>query len=358
MILKINDRVKVRRVDFFNSFTLNLKYDAIASTFAFKFYFDPKNPDHRELSCVSHYHEAIVEHNGETLVTGYILSEAFTSSSVKELTQFGGYSLPGVLEDCKIPPSLYPLQSDGLSLRQIAQKLLAPFKIRMVVDQAIASRIDLVYQKTTAKETDSIKSYLTELASQRNIIISHNENGEVLFTEAKANQSPILNFEPGNNSIPFTDMAMSFNGQSLHSEITVMKQASSEGGNAGQSTVYNPYVPIVYRPEVIIQSSGDDNSTSDAAKNALAAELKNITLTITTDRWEVNGKILKPNNIISVINPELFIFKKTNWFIESINFTGDNTKTIAVLTCVLPEVYNGKTPKNIFVDPHQNFPRI
>lgn len=358
MILKINDRIKVRKVDFFNSFTLSLKYDAIASTFSFNFYFDPKNPDHRELSCVSHFHEAIVEHNGETLVTGYVLSEVFNSSNVKELVQFGGYSLPGVLEDCEIPYSSYPLESINLSLRQIAQKLIAPFKLKMIVDPAVSSKMDIAYDKTTAKESDTIKGYLTELAAQRDIIISHNERGEILFTRSKANQVPILHFEPGNNSIPFTTMGMSFSGQPMHSEITVVKQASSEGGNEGRATIINPYVPIVYRPKVIIQTSGDDNSTADAAKNALAAELKNIVLTITTDRWEVDGKIIKPNNLISVINPDLFIFKKTNWFIESINFVGDNTKTTATLTCVLPEVYNGQTPVNIFVDPHENFPRL
>jgi prophage tail gpP-like protein len=358
MILKINDRIKIRKVDFFNTFNLNLRYDSIASTFAFSFYFDPNNPDHRELSCVSHFHEAIVEHNGETLVTGYILSEVFNSSSVKELVQFGGYSLPGVLEDCEIPYSSYPLESINLSLRQIAQKLLGPFKLKMVIDPAIASLMDVIYDKTTAKESDTIKGYLTELASQRNIIISHTEKGEILFTRAKVNRTPILNFEPGNNSIPFTNMSMSFSGQGLHSEITVVKQANSEGGNEGRYTVQNPYVPIVYRPKVIIQNSGDDNSTADAARNALAAELKNITLKITTDRWEANGKLIRPNNLITVVNPELFLFKKTNWFIESVDFTGDQQKTTAVITCVLPEVYNGQVPKNIFVDPHQNFPRI
>ncbi len=354
MILKINDRIRVRTIDKFNKFTLDLRYDSFSSTFGFEFYFDPKNADHKELACVSHFHEAVVEHNGEVLVTGYILSQVFNSSNVKEMTQFAGYSLPGVLEDCEIPPSLYPLQSDGLTLKEIASKLLAPFKIKMSIDSSVASKMDIAYDKTTAKETQNIKQYLTELAAQRNIIISHDVNGVLLFTSSKADRPPILHFENENNSIPFTHMGLSFGGQPMHSDITVIKQASSKGGNAGEATVTNPYVPIVYRPKVLVQSSGDDNSTQEAAQNALAAELKNIVLTITTDRWEVDGKILKPNNIISVLNPECYLYKKTNFFIEKINFTGDNEKTTAVLTCVLPEVYNGKVPKNIFVDPHKN----
>lgn len=351
MNIKINDRINIRDIKFFNEFSLDLKYDSVASMFGFNFYFDPKNADHRELSCVSHFHEAIVQHNGETLVTGYILSESFTRSSVKDMVSFSGYSKAGVLEDCEIPPSSYPLQSDNLNLREIAQKLIKPFKIKMVISDSVKSRMEIKYPTTTAKESQSVKSYLTELATQRNIVISHDVHGNLLFTAAKAKSLPIAHFE---NGLMGAKMHLTFSGQGLHSDITVMKQASSDGGNAAEYTIQNPYVPIVYRPRVIVQTSGDDISTKEAARNALAAELKNIVLTIETDRWEVNGTIIKPNNIISILAPELYLFKKTNWFIESVNYKGSPEAIIATLTCVLPEVYNEKYPVNVFVDPHKN----
>jgi prophage tail gpP-like protein len=354
MNLKINDRIKIRTIDFFNNFRVDLRYDSVGSSFAFNFYFDPLNPDQEELACVSHFHEAIVEHNGERLITGYILSENFSSSSIRQMTQFSGYSLPGVLEDCNIPVSIYPLQTNGLSLKQIASKVLAPFKLKMVVDPLVESKMNLPYKEVTAEATQTVKDFLTELAAQRNIIISHDSFGNVLFTQAKTNQLPILDFEDG---LIGTTMGMSFSGQQIHSEITVMKQADSDGGNASQYTISNPYVPIVYRPKTIIQTSGDDNSVQEAAQNALAAELKNIVLTIKTDRWMVDGKIIRPNNLVSVLSPELYIYKKTNFFIEAVSFEGDQEKMTATLTCVLPEVYNGKTPKNIFVDAHKNRPR-
>lgn len=345
MVLKINDRIRNRVVNFWNGYQLSLKYDSVASAFSFNFYFNHENPEHKELACIGHYHECTVEHNGERVLTGYILSEGFADSSIKKMVAIGGYSLPGVLEDCEIPPSLYPLQSDGLTLREIAQKLISPFSLKMVVDPSVAAKMDSVLEKSTAKESQNIKSYLTELASQKNIIISHNEYGNLVFTESKANKKPILNFDGG---LPFTSMELTFNGQSMHSHITVIKQADSDGGNAGEFTVKNPYVPFVYRPKVVTQSSGDDNDTEKAANNILAEELKNFKLTIITDRWEVDGKILKPNNVISVTNPKISLYKSTDWFIESIDFTGDEKQTIAKLNCVIPEVYNGKTPEYIF----------
>ena len=357
MNLKINDRINVRNIEYFNSFNLSLKYDSVASTFGFNFYFDPLNRDHAELACVSHFHEAIVEHNGEKLIHGYILSQAFNVSSKKELVQFAGYSLPGVLEDCQIPTSLYPLQSDGLSLYDIAKKYTAPFGLKIIVDPEVSSRMNVSYETTTAEPSQSIKDYLTQLAIQHDIVISHNSDGNLLFTKAKANMEPILRFADG---LIGTSMSMSFSGQGLHSEITVVRQADSDGGNSCEYTILNPYVTIVYRPKVIVQTSRDQNDVSieQAAKNALAAELKNIQLKITIDRWDIDGKIIRPNNVISVLNPDLFIYKESKFFIEQVDYVGNSKETTAVLTCVPVEAYNSKEPKNIFVDAHQNLPRI
>jgi prophage tail gpP-like protein len=345
MILKINDRIRNRNVEFFNNFTLSLKYDSVASAFNFNFYFNPDTIELKELACIGHYHIASIEHNGELLLTGYILSEAFSSEPEKKMVAMGGYSLPGVLEDCEIPTDLYPLQSDGLSLKEIARKLTSLFDFKTVIDPAVASKMNQVFEKTTAGAGGSIKQYLTDLAAQKNIVISHTEKGELLFTEAKTKAKPFFHFE---NNVIGTTMSLSFNGQAMHSHITVIKQADADEGNAGEFTIRNPYVPFVYRPKVIVQSSGDDNDTEKAARNALSQELKNLVLTITTDRWEVDGKIIKPNSIITIKNPEIYLYNKCSWFVEGVEYQGDNTKMTATLTCVLPEVYNMETPEYLF----------
>lgn len=381
MILKINDRIRIRTIDYFDGFRLLLKHDSVASTFSFKFYFDPKNKEHAELACVSHYHEAIVEHNGERLVTGYIISNTFNSSSRKELAEIAGYSKPGVIEDCDISPQYFPLETVGLSLKEIAEKYIKPFGLNLVIDNNVNEQSQVAFvstgeddevdsvsvikplseklgesiDKANAKESQNLKEFLTMLATQRNILISHNAFGDLLFTEPKTNRAPILNFESGTIGV---SMSLAFNGQGMHSEIWAVKQADSDEGNAGEEMIKNPFVPIVYRPRTAVMTSGTDITIQEFLQKELAKELKNITLTITTNTWEVDGKIIKPNNLITVKNPDLFLYSKTTWFIESVEFTGDSKSTTAVLTCVLPQVYNGKIPKNIFVDSHRNFPRI
>lgn len=351
MNLKINDRFRVRDVKYFSGFSMNLKYDSVASTFSFGFYFDPENPEQKELACVSHFHEAQVQHNGETLITGYILSQSHTKSASRSLVQMSGYSKTGVLEDCSIPVGIYPLQSDGLSLTQIATKLLAPFELEFIVDPAVSDRMNKVYPSVTADESQSVKDFLCKLAVERNIIITHNEKGQLIFTEAKASGVPVAHFD---GSAPATKITMNFNGQAIHSHITVMKEADKDGGNAGEFTIVNPYCPIVNRPVTISQGSGDDIDTETAAKRALAAELKNIPFTIELSQWDINSKIIRPNCLVSIIAPDLYIYKKTNLFVESVDYSGNNDHYTATLHCVLPEVYNGQYPKNIFVDVHKN----
>lgn len=345
MILKINDRIRTRKVDYFNSINVSLRYDSIGSTFSFGYYFNPDNIEHKEMSCVGHYHIVEIEHLDEVLLTGYILSQQFTDESVKQLANYSGYSLTGVLEDCEIPTSIYPLQSDGLTLLEIARKICNPFGIKIVVDPSVLDDMNKVYNTSTAKSDNNIKSYLTTLAKQRDIILSHTNKGKLLFTKANTNSLPIALID-GNT--PGVTMSLQFNGQGMHSHITMVKEADIDNDNAGEYTVRNPYVPFVFRPRVIKQSSGDDIDTVKAAQNALAAELKNLVVNINVDRWDINGKIIRPNQIISVLNPEIYLYKRVDLFIESVDYFGDNERQTATLKCVLPEVYNGKTPKYLF----------
>lgn len=345
--LYIDDRLRNRKVKFFDKFSMSLRYDSMGSTFSFNCYFDPTNTEQKELLCIGHYHIARIYYNKQLLLTGYIVTTGFSGGSTNQWAAVGGYSLPGVLEDSTIPIDAYPLQYDGLSLRQISEKLIPYFKLKMVVDASVAAEMDKVYDKTEASETESVKDFLSKLASQRDVLISHNPAGDLVYTKAKTKQTPIITYG-GDGGIPCPEMKLMFNGQGMHSHITVMKQADEDGGNAGQATIRNPYVPYVFRPKTITQNSGDDNDTEQAAKNALSTELKNLKLTINTDRWDVNGKVITPNSIIDVTNPAIYLYKKTSWFVESVDFVGDSKSETAVINCCVPEAYNGGTPKYLF----------
>ena len=353
LVLHINDRFRNRKVEFFNKVRIQLKHDSIASTFSFIFYFDPFNIELKELSCVTHFHEVTLEYNGELVLTGVLTSQKFIQGTSEKMMSFGGYSKSGVWGDVNIPPSIYPLQSDGLSLKNIANKLVRPFVrnygLAMKIDPKVSKIMNGVFKKTTASATQTIKDYVLRIASQKDIILSHNAKGEIFFTKAKTEQKPIIEWDTTKGTVPGVDFSMDYNGQAMHSHITMMKSASIDGGNAGQVTVRNPYViGSVFRPKTMTQTSGDDNSTRLAARRAVGNELRNVKLTIKLDRWDIDGKIVRPNNIISHFAPKLYLYHRADWFIESVDLDGDESSQTATLHCVLPEVYNDKKIISIF----------
>ena len=350
--LIINDRIKDRRVDFFTRFNISLRFDSFGSAFSFEAPFNYKNQDHVDMFCIGHYHVVKIEYNGKRFLTGYLIDNGFSSEPTKQLVTFGGYSLAGVLEDCNINTDNYPLQMDGLTLSEIVDRLVKPFNVSYRIDPSVSSEMNSAFDKATAEPTQTIKDFITKLAGQKNIIITNNESGQLVFTRANTNKSPILDFDNSlEQSIPFTKMQLGFNGQGMHSHITVVKQQDEDGGNAGEDTVRNPFVfpSAVFRPKVVTQSSGDDIDTAKAARNILSNELKNLKLTISTDRWEdINGDIIKPGNIVTVKNPEIYLFKKIPWFIEQVIFRGDQAAFTTEIVCSLREVYNGQTPEYIW----------
>lgn len=354
MELTIYDRFKVRKVLFFNEFELSLNYDSFGSTFSFKYLFDPENPDHKELSCVSHNHECVVSHNGEVLITGFAMTQEYEHEPTKKMAVISGYSKPGLFTECQIPPDLYPLQSNGMSLAQVAKKITdrwSKWKIGLTIDPAVSDLANKAFKSVTAGETDTIDSFLTNLAQQKGLVLSHDEHGNLLITKAKTDQLPFMEFDRRVPAmIPLTGSKLTYNGSAMHSHITVMKQASSGGGNAGEVTIRNPYSPIVYRPKVVSQTSGDDIDTNEAALRELGKELdEGLKVTIKTDRWiGPDGKIIKPNSIITIFDPELYIYNKATLFVRSIDFSGNHEQTIATLNCVIPEAFNRKIPTSIF----------
>jgi prophage tail gpP-like protein len=343
---ELSIKISGQRFDNWNNFKLSLAYNSVASTFAFDGLVLTK--EQKQLFKPLSYHACQVYYANELLLTGTIIS---TSTSIDNNINMGGisgYAKPGILEDCQIPISLYPLQSDGLTLKEIAEKLLKPFGISVIVDSQVDSEMNKKYDKSTADASKSVKDYLCDLAKQRNIVVTHTSSGDLLFTRAKSDKESIATYIEGK---PSTKISLSCNGQGLHSEITVQKQATIETDVAGEETIKNNLV-TVFRPSVVSQSSGDNDDTANSAKMVRASELRNITLSVETDRWKwYDGKklyMIKPNEIIEVESPSNFINKRTRFFVESIELSGNQEGVNAVVNCVLPETYSGETPKNIF----------
>ena len=137
MKIKINDKYYV----FFNDFALSSSLDSVASSFSFTARFDPKSAENRDLFRPLSFHQVEFFNNANQLFfTGTIVSHKFDSKMDSDLVQLSGYSLPGILEDCTVPYSAYPLESSSSSLKEITEKILKNFGLTLRVDSSVAKK--------------------------------------------------------------------------------------------------------------------------------------------------------------------------------------------------------------------------
>lgn len=329
---------------FFESYSIDLRFDAIASSISFSAFFDADSPTHKKLFKPFSYNSLKVYFDSTLLLTGYIVSHTFPDSNKPEPVAVSGYSKTGVLEDCKIHQDSYPLQYANLSLLDIVKKLCKPYDIEVIYDDEVEAIVNASIVSETAKETDTVKEYLASICNQRNVVLTHNEKGQIVLTKAKAAATPIDSFTTSKLINP----TLSTNGQGMFKTATIMRQAGLDEENAGQSVVENPFVSIT-RSTTIVQTSGDNSTIEDTAKDVLSKQLKSISFNFSLrDIFYRNGSLVLPNNVILIKNKQNYLYNYTKFFVERVTLNGNSKGNTADLKCVIPEVYTKETPINIF----------
>lgn len=338
MKVKINGEF----INFYTNITITHQLDAVASVFSFDARFNPDNATHRNIFRPLSYNIVEIFDNDDNLkLTGVAINTSLKSSSSRSLQTISGYSKAGILEDCTIPYSAYPLEMLNLSLKNIATKLLKEFGLGFIIDGSVKNEMNANYEKSVAKPDETVKSFLSKLASQKNIILSHDNKGNLIFFKPNDKERARASFDDRNT----TNMTLSVSGQALHSNITVIRQPSKDNPDlSAVDTIRNPLVKIK-RTLVKTLSSGSETDTARAANNVLADELKSISVQISLDRYyHVNC-----GDIVEVQNPEIFLYEKTRLMVSEITVNETALNQSMSLKLVLPETFTGNTPKNIFL---------
>lgn len=373
MKAKVNNQSFIQ----FTEIELTSSLDAVASTFSISAFFDLENPEHQVLFRPLSYNKVeLFDDDDKLMLTGTMLVHNFNSQSETEPVEISGYSLPGVIEDCNIPYSMYPLESLKMNLGEIARKLIAPFGLKLVIDKSVQNDVNLVYSKSVCKPEDSIKEYLSKLAAQRNIVLSHDEKGNLLMFRPNIKSNSKMIFTEQNT----TSMALSVNGQNMHNQLTILRQPKmkkektekqkdvkipaqyDENGYEVEppkierktvrerpkpqffDTLKNGMIKV-FRPAVKKMTEGEDVSTEAAVRNYMADELRNITFVVSLNRWED----LKIGDIVEIESKRLFLKTKVRTIIESFTKSGTAGAREMTINTVLPETFTGDEPKDIFI---------
>lgn len=187
--------------------------------------------------------------------------------------------------------------------------------------------------------------------------------------------------EPGD----WLHMSLTFDGQKIHTDVIVIGHQTKDNDNAIQTdplfnnlidttadaehraignTIRQIYAQRPYllkskiafergkRPRTYKQPSDtgtdEDKAAPLTARGVIGDELTNVTLTIEIKGWTLGGHLVTPNQLITVKNPECYLFNKSTWFIQEVSLLGDEAEETAVLTCVPPESFNEDKIKRLF----------
>lgn len=376
------------------------RYDAICSSFSADFYFDPESAADKATFRPGAYHEVRITHKGVLMLTGFVMFNAFKSAGdpPKAAATLAGYSKTGVLQDCQY--GLFQAkdttsfgttnQFNNVNIKDIAERICRSFYIKVNIDKEVLedSQAMAQYLKTNIDTEQTAADFLTDLCRQKNIILWHNARGELVLSKPKiadivttertyvredvlSGKKDYYN-DPGNvysstistskrrailfDFVPGTWIRMetNFDLKDMHYRIQVVRDELNY-----QSEIFNPYVgakrQIPFHPQRRFRrfnqtASGKDkmDETPVTARAILSDELKGYTVTIHVDRWVLNGHLITPNQMVTIQNPDAYIYNKTKFFIQQVQYFADNVSETAILTCVLPDCFLSTEVKNIF----------
>ncbi|MBB6236482.1 prophage tail gpP-like protein [Pedobacter sp. AK013] len=336
---------------YFNDFAMSSSLDSVASTFSFTARFDPADEKTKPFfKPLSYFPVEFFTDRDELVFSGTMVTHSFASASVRSLVQISGYSKGGVLEDCTIDAKMYPLESINRTIKDIAERLLSPFGLKLNIYDNVKKECNTPFLKSVAKTDGKISEYLAKMCAQKNVIVSHNSAGEVVLFRPDAKASPKAFFNKENT----LGMKLDVNGQSVHSTLTSLRQPAKQDSTglfddeetsqiSGSDRIVNKLVGA-YRPFVQVLTSGNQTDTDSGVKNAFAAELKNIKVSFSIRYWAD----IRVGDIVEIENDEIYIGSRSRMMVADTSIMENSEEKSMDVTLVLPETFTGDSPKNIF----------
>lgn len=324
-----------------NELELHLSLDTF-DTIAFTAPFEPENVGFRDTFRPFSFKPLEVSVNDALVFTGTLVGVDPKTEPASRSVAVSGYATPGVLNDVSMPVSAFPLELAGLNLRQIAERVLEPFGLRVVVD----GHVGAAFHRVALKPDESPLSFLAELAKQRGFVITNLEDGRVHFQRSVAPGSPIARLQEG--ARPLLSVSPTFSPQEYFSEITGL--ASAKAGRAGSAyTVRNPRLTGVIRPTTFTADDTEKGDIPAATSAKLGRMFGNmVAYVIELPTWrDPNGDLWWPNQTLTVTAPGAMIYRETELLIRDVTLKQSAGATTASLGLVLPGAFSGVVPERL-----------
>lgn len=283
---------------------------------------------------------------GSTLVnTGRLYTMANEVSETGILKKLEGWSYTADLVDSHIPPGSWKYQWSNLSVWNLALAFGASLGIGVKTDignvtlPGQSTRVTEPFEEIKAQLTESYAELLARLASQRGLLVSNDEQGNLFLTAARTKGPIVASLQEG--SPPAQKLGATFDGRKRFYRYTVYGQGGM--GDEISSQAVDERVPSsrtinFMAPEV---SSGGASINAAWRRSKQLAEALSISFPV-IGWYTPRGELWAPNTLVNVVAPSLHIADGFTFLVRSVEYLHETDGQTSMLQLVPPQVYTGE----------------
>jgi prophage tail gpP-like protein len=300
--------------------------------------FDPDDPELMAILAPYSYKKADLYLGGTLIIRGAVYSIEPSLLDNSRTATLEGWSKPIDIVDST---SKAPYEAKNITLRQRALDLVSPLGIEVIFSVIK----DEPFDRVAIEPTETIFDHLAKLASQRGILITSTELGELKFTQA-ASGAPVGTIEEtSGDGMEFT---AKFDGRKRYNIYKAIAQTPGRKRKGGGNTKFQ-----ISKDEAIPKSrtltfhcdetkSGEMKKAADWRRSKQVADALTIPLRVSS-WYGPDGNLWKENTLLTVKSKTIFVPDGFDFLIRSVEYGFDENGTTADLSLIPPQVYTGET---------------
>lgn len=284
----------------------------------------------------------------DALFTGTMINIDPVIESHSRSVQVSGYGAPAVMGDCSMPVETLPIEFNGEHLRDIAIRLAAAFELSVVFNAEDGAR----FGRVALEVSDTPASFLSKLARQRNLVMTDDVDGNLVFQQSAPPGLPVARLQQG--VLPLHQVMPQFSPQEYFSEVTGF--APTKGSRLGSRfTVQNRFLNqtgdtvSTIRPKSFKLEDTDDADAPDGTNAKIGRMFGNMcSYNLEVPSWrDPQGALWTPNTTLTLLAPDAMVYNETELLVREVTLRQDPKKESATLNVVLPGAFNGAQPETL-----------
>ncbi|AUR92587.1 hypothetical protein NVP1174O_27 [Vibrio phage 1.174.O._10N.261.55.A8] len=298
--------------------------------------FEPENTQFRKLFKPFSYQDIEVFIGEELVFSGTQMGVNPNVTAQSRTVTLSAYSRCAVINDTCVPISAYPVEVRGFKLDRIAKSVTETFPFDVVVNADMGASFSVA----TIKPEKRIAPYLTELAKQRDIVLTNNLEGNLLLTKATESESVAYLKD---NQPPLLSVIPSFSEQSYYSDYTAILPVIIRQ-NPTSYTAKNRKLTNALRVDNYMATdsfNGDEKTVAESRRARGLANSISYTCQLATLR-DPNNALYAVNTFVNIEAPNAMIYRDTKMFVRGVTMSLTSSARVCELELTLPEAYNGK----------------